>query len=139
MKKPRMLQKEFVRDLMGFKVYRVCGATIRNCVDVSFTCGTNGFASKYCPKDEVWVDETLNGMDQDAIILHEVHEAIDMKAGMGYEEAHKRAQAYEKAYRKCGSLVKMGCADGNTSNAVVPEKERGGVHKKRAESEKAEG
>lgn len=94
------------RIVSGMRICRVDGAKLRD-IDTEFLLGTNGYASKYCPKDEIWVERTLAGKDLDAVIIHEVYEALLMSRGMKYEKAHKKALALERLYRKTGSLARL--------------------------------
>jgi hypothetical protein len=56
------------------------------------------------------VEEFLSGVDLDAIIVHEVCEAILMSPkemggkGMKYEKAHAEATKLERLYRRSGKL-----------------------------------
>lgn len=95
------------RKMSGFTICYVDGSKIRDFAETEFLLGTNGFASKYCPKDEIWVERTLAGKDLDAVIIHEVYEALLMSRGMKYEKAHKKALALERLYRRTGSLARL--------------------------------
>jgi hypothetical protein len=100
MRQPMTLNKtelpEFSTD--GLRVYSVNGAFIRNKYanqsigdrkGVDWAGGGHEFVYwKIIPQNEVWVDNTLQGEDRDAFILHEIEEREKMSQGMDYSEAH---------------------------------------------------
>lgn len=108
------ISRQPFKNVEGFVVCKVRGAHVRNALEVDFALGTNGFVTSQCPKDEIWVESTLTGMDLDAIIIHEVFEALYMwpkelggKYGWKYEQAHKKATELERQYRRTGTLTKV--------------------------------
>lgn len=94
------IHKGFIRNQDGFKIFWVDGELIRDTFDINFLMGGNGYAYNYVPKNEIWIENTMNHDDEEAIIVHEVTEALLMKnKGLSYEEAHKIATKAEKNFR----------------------------------------
>jgi hypothetical protein len=50
--------------------------------------GHNRVYFRLIPKDEIWYDSTLQGVDRDATVLHEFKELRTMKKGVDYSDAH---------------------------------------------------
>jgi len=82
------------------KVYRVPGKPIRNHIDVDYTVGGHHYVYPFIPVDEAWIEDTLVGMDKDAIVHHEIVELVLMANGMKYKEAHRKATIAESKFRK---------------------------------------
>ena len=82
------------------KVYYVDGFEFRNYVDVGWVGGGHGFRDPYLGKDEIVIERMKNPHDEVAFLNHEVQEANLMCKGMGYDEAHDRANDSEASYRR---------------------------------------
>ena len=100
------LEKAFLKDITTgggktYKVYTVNGPYVRNHIDVGFIGGSNPEADpKYIPEGEIWLDNTLEGMDRDAILVHEKTEAVLMSEDdREYHDAHGKANEVEEQYR----------------------------------------
>jgi hypothetical protein len=75
------------------KVYVVNGEYVRNNLDVDFTQGGHWKVyPEFIPKNEVWIDGSLDTFDRKATVLHELAEVRDMGSAIGkdeqYEDSH---------------------------------------------------
>lgn len=97
----KSITKTFWKDADdGRKVYLVDGEQVRNLVSTGFIGGSNHEADSYVPEDEYWIEDTLQGMDRDAILLHEVTEAKHMREDdREYHDAHAIANRVEGEFR----------------------------------------
>lgn len=93
--------------------------------DMETVEGANGRENPdLVPANEAWADCNLDPHEWPYIFLHEVSEWRDMANGMGYEEAHARANALEYQARamepqpKDGPLAKM--AESIAQNLELP-------------------
>ena len=85
----------------GFKIYEVYGDYIMLHFDMDFVIAANGYAKKYIPKDEIWLDRMVSKDDALFVIIHEITEAIIMRnLGYTYEKAHRIANEVEYQVRK---------------------------------------
>lgn len=80
--------------------YFVDGRYIRNTWDSDFVQGGNGYRYRFCPRGELWIDDSIPEDEWPYVGLHECHEAELMKKGMSYEQAHDRAKRLENQFRK---------------------------------------
>ena len=80
----------------GVKVYVVDGGAVRK-KDQAFLVGGHGLIYKCIPEKEIWLEDTS---DKYYIMVHEAVEYYLMRDGMGYKEAHKRANAVESRARR---------------------------------------
>lgn len=99
-RQPMTLNKQEIPEYStdGVKVYSINPAYIRNKYankmigdrkGVDWVSGGHEFVYwNIIPKNEIWVDNTLEGEDRDAVILHEIEEREQMSKGMDYSEAH---------------------------------------------------
>ena len=58
----------------GLSVFEVDGTHVRNHLDSDFDQGGNGFAYKFVPKDEIWVDSSVPEAERPYVIFHECNE-----------------------------------------------------------------
>ena len=80
-------------------VWLVNGLLVRNHLFLDFTEGGNDCAYKWMPKNEIWLDDA-NAEEVPFIYLHELYERNIMHAtGIGYEEAHDKANIIENQAR----------------------------------------
>jgi hypothetical protein len=85
----------------GRRVFLVRGCTVRDRAYVHFTLGGHGRRYRFIPLDEVWIDDAVAPAERPAVLHHEMVELRLMdQDGMGYEEAHGRASAAERIFRK---------------------------------------
>ena len=83
------LEKKFISEKDGFRVYEVDCEWIRNNIDVSFGTGGHGLVHSYIPMDEIWIDPVVE--NKWSLALHEIVEFNLMKEKeMKYKEAHKQ-------------------------------------------------
>ena len=92
----------------GTKIYCVNGNEVRDVYDEDFLKGGHGYAYKYIPKDEIWVEIDVIIDNEPELLGHEIIEYYDMKAddSMSYEEAHSHAESVEEALRIINKLHK---------------------------------
>lgn len=93
--------KHFLGDSCphGLKIALVNGTHVRNVYDSDFSQGGNGWAYDFIPKDEIWIDEAIDGIEWPFIAFHECEEAELMKKGLTYNKAHDRAKYAEDIFR----------------------------------------
>lgn len=94
------LNKKFVKETGGLKIFLVNGEFVRDNLDIEFTMFSDHLDNGFIPENEVWIDCRLSQNDVEAMIHHEIVEIRLMKEGMPYEEAHKRATESEMRFRK---------------------------------------
>lgn len=83
------LEKKFLGEKEGFRVYEVDNEWIKNNLDVNFGTGGHGLVHSYIPLDEIWVSPVVE--KKWSIALHEITEFNLMKEkAMKYKEAHKK-------------------------------------------------
>ena len=84
-------------------VWLVDGLYIRDHVSLDFVFGDNWRHSpRFVKPYDIWVDQVMTKRDMAGTILHEYIESIGMRFGLSYEEAHDKANAEERKYRKLG-------------------------------------
>jgi hypothetical protein len=85
--------------------------------------GHNRVYFRLIPKNEVWYDNTLKGVDRDATVLHEFKELRTMKKGVDYSDAHNDyANPMEIEARKNPDLIDAMLAEELTKHSVTPRK-----------------
>lgn len=85
----------------GFELFLVDGTFIRNNYDSDFVQGGNGQRYKFCPKRELWVDDSIPEIEIPFVALHECYETYLMeKHGYDYERAHNCAKRLENRMRR---------------------------------------
>jgi len=88
--------KELIGILGGKTVYAVDGDEVKVKHTMDFVEGGNGLVYDFVPRDELWVDARMNSQDWPHIAFHEAVESLLMEeCGLGYDEAHARANALE--------------------------------------------
>ena len=99
------VQSTKIFDLKAIKtrkpisVFVVDGTKVRSVIDIDFTCGGHEFRYLYIPKNEIWIDHVLRGLDRDATVVHEYIERELMRRGVDYNQAHDHASKYEMLFR----------------------------------------
>ena len=84
----------------GTKVYEVDGAYVRDTISTAWIGGGHGWQDAFIPMDEIWVEETPEEHDYQAIFVHEVTEYILMRYGSWeYNKAHDMANSVEAILR----------------------------------------
>ena len=83
------------------KVLLVNGKIVRDVFYVDFTEGGHHYVYNFVPKSEVWIDDSLNPLEYDYVIFHEVIERNLMKFDkLKYDDAHEIAINYENTLRR---------------------------------------
>jgi hypothetical protein len=83
------LDKKFIGEKEGFRIYEVDNEWIKNNLDVSFGTGGHGLVHSYIPLDEIWVSPVVE--KKWSIALHEITEFKLMKEKeMKYKKAHRK-------------------------------------------------
>jgi hypothetical protein len=83
----------------GFKIMLVDGDRQKIEHNMDYIEGGNGYRYSWIPKDEIWLDDSLETHDLSLICYHEVHESLLMMHGMKYETAHEKADKAERVLR----------------------------------------
>lgn len=84
-----------------YHVYLVNGKEIRDNFKTDFTQGGNGYAYKWVPKNEIWIEDGLDDSEIPFVVLHELTEAKLMEnKKLTYDEAHILASKEEFKKRK---------------------------------------
>lgn len=117
----RELRTAPLGEINGLKIYAVDAETIRNRIDIDFTCGGNTARYGYVPPGEIWVESTMSPTDLAPTIVHEIVESTLMeRSGMSYDDAHDAANAYEKTLRaQIPEIVTSGRWPGITAQARI--------------------
>lgn len=76
------------------------GSIVRQYLDPEFIFGGHGFVYDYIPKNEIWLDNTMDPREVPYIEHHERVEQELMSAGATYDEAHDIATASDKQLRR---------------------------------------
>lgn len=84
----------------GLEIFLVDGTLIRNKWDSDFVQGGNGFRYRFCPKRELWVDESTPEDEIPFVAFHECYETELMRQGKSYEAAHDCAKRMENKFRR---------------------------------------
>jgi hypothetical protein len=85
----------------GRRVYLVRGRVVRDRAYVHFTMGGHGRRYRFIPLDEIWIDDAVAPAERPAIVHHELVELELMdREGMSYHDAHTRASAAERVFRR---------------------------------------
>ena len=79
----------------GVTIWLVNGEIVRDRYRTDFTEGGHDKVYKFVPPGEVWIEKMVIPAERPYIILHELHERVDMAKGMKYDEAHARASRIE--------------------------------------------
>lgn len=118
----KLVHKKLLKKYNGkVKVWLVKGNLVRNVVSVDFVQGGHDKVYSFIPKNEVWIDDSLNPEEWKFVILHELIERNLMCWGWVYamkyeipwmtstakmcdgiepDSAHARASELERHYRK---------------------------------------
>jgi hypothetical protein len=97
------MKKQYVKEYMTLgkmKVFLVDGMFIRNNIDDDFTLAGHGLVFDYIPKNEIWLEHTIDKEELSIVLAHEMSERMIMKGGLEYDQAHELANIVEKACRK---------------------------------------
>jgi hypothetical protein len=87
----------------GIDVYLVHGRAVRDRAYVHFTMGGHPRRYRFIPPGEVWIDDAVAPAERAAIVHHELVELELMEGeGLGYHDAHERASASERSFRRRG-------------------------------------
>jgi len=95
----------------GTKIYCVNGNEVRDVYDEDFLKGGHGYAYKYIPKDEIWIELDVIVDNEPELLGHEIIEYYEMKEDNSitdeeYEKAHGHAESVEEALRTINQLHK---------------------------------
>jgi hypothetical protein len=92
------------REDDGVVTYIVNGFGVRSRFSSRFIQGGHGVVYDYIPRDEVWIDDTLDGDEHLPVFVHEFVERSLMAGGMKYEDAHEIATVREYECRETGEV-----------------------------------
>lgn len=95
----KKLWKQYPKQ--GIKVYLVDGRYIRDNIGVSFGIGGHHKAYDFIPKNEIWLEKSIDPKERNAILLHELYERRRMiRDKWNYLQAHLGATISEWYARK---------------------------------------
>jgi hypothetical protein len=87
-------------------IYWVNGEAVRSDYNSDWQDGGHGYTYKYIPKNEIWLDNHLKGIDAQAILFHEIHEMNRMRfQHWPYLKAHNESNKLEAEGRKNPKLL----------------------------------
>jgi hypothetical protein len=85
----------------GLEIYLVNGTFIRNNYDSDFVQGGNGQRYRFCPKSELWIDDSIPEIEWPYVALHECYETYLMaEYDYDYDRAHNCAKRLENQWRR---------------------------------------
>lgn len=86
------------------RVWRVDGCLVRCLYKTDYTEGGHGYVYPWCPKEEIWVEESISNEELPYIIAHEYIEIRLMRdKQLDYNHAHTLAAEMEYDLRKASS------------------------------------
>lgn len=85
--------------LPGTKVFLVNGKAMRDLFDSDWVEAGNGERYDFIPKNEYWIDDTMDPAERYECLVHETIESLYMMAGLDYNHAHDKAKAVEDKIR----------------------------------------
>jgi hypothetical protein len=84
-------------------IYVVDGPYVRRTYSMDFNVGGHGFVYDFIPKDEVWLDSSVEERELQFSLVHELVERtmmMDEHNPQDYETAHRQANTIELELRK---------------------------------------
>jgi hypothetical protein len=84
----------------GLEIFLVDGTYIRNTYDSDFVQGGNGQRYRFCPKRELWIDDSIPEHEWPYVAFHECYETSLMESGYDYDRAHNCAKRAENKFRR---------------------------------------
>ncbi len=102
-----MMRKALIGRCHRVSIWLVDGDLVRKSFYKDFIEGGHGYVYPWIPKNEVWIDDRLPVTKWKSVIAHELYERQLMKKGMGYSQAHKYANAFEREVQKLNMRGKL--------------------------------
>ena len=88
------------KRMQDVNAFIVSGKQTRNACSNRFIQGGHGYVYDYVPKDEIWIDDTLDEDEYEGVFTHEYTEMKLMRdKNMSYEKAHELATIEEYKVR----------------------------------------
>jgi hypothetical protein len=84
----------------GLEIFLVDGSHVRNAYSSDFDQGSNGFAYRFVPKGEIWIDDATPEEEWPFVAFHECNEVELMRGGMSYDKAHDHVRRIEDKLRR---------------------------------------
>jgi hypothetical protein len=87
----------------GTEIYVVSGPYIRAHFYVDFVEGGHGYVYKWIPKDEIWIEDMEDNIDEALNLSHEIYEYTLMKyvsTKKEYDKAHECSANFEGLVRE---------------------------------------
>jgi hypothetical protein len=82
-------------------VWRVDGSVVRSLYKTDYTEGGHGYVYPWCPKNEIWVESTIDRKELPLIVTHEYLELRLMREKkLEYDDAHEIASKLEYKLRQ---------------------------------------
>ena len=102
-RRPRSLKgvyKYYLGKREGLDIWIVDGSLIRRKIVSEFLYGGNDRVYNFIPEGEIWIDGSIDPMEAEYTIKHEIVERNLMIKGLAYDEAHKIATDEEMKLRE---------------------------------------
>jgi len=97
----------FADKATGLNVWLVDGKKVREQFNEDFIGGGHHYVYDFIPENDIWLENTLVKAEVPFFLLHELHEANEMRSGVEYEKAHNEASAVEQSARQLPQNVKQ--------------------------------
>ncbi len=94
------IYKRLIGRRNGVAIWLVDGKLIRDRINVDFTFGGHHYVYPFIPRNEVWIDASVNKNEIWVTILHELTERALMQTGASYQAAHRKANIAERQARQ---------------------------------------
>ncbi len=85
----------------GCKIFVVDGPHVRGNFFVDYVEGGHGYVYNWIPKDEIWIEDLPDEVDQGINLMHEIYEYTLMKyVKKDYDKAHECTACVEAMVRE---------------------------------------
>jgi len=89
------------KEIEDVKIWVVSGFDVRCQWLTRFIQGGHHYVYPFIPKNEVWLDDTLDADEFEPVFIHEFVEMKQMRDnGLAYDPAHNIAEGFEYEYRE---------------------------------------
>lgn len=91
-----------IYEIAELEVWLVDGKYVRDNLDIDFTQGGHHLRYNFIPDNEIWIDNSVEWREWQAVFIHELVEHDCMLKGLDYEACHNIANIAEKNMRISG-------------------------------------
>jgi hypothetical protein len=98
----KSIHKKFLKEYSNdsIKVWIVKGFLVRSLYFLDFSSGGHDKVYTFIPKNEIWIDDSMNPSDIKYLLIHELHERYHMNQGLYYDfENQKSNDAHALAHK----------------------------------------